>query len=443
MEKDFRVEDICHINNNSEYDTFVGIKGTDGVIRISFPLGFSLGNSSKSIRKDILTLFKVLAYFTEKKDSEFVKTSNLVEREENFPVQAYMKIISDYLQRGYYTDNEVKYSSQKRGKINWNRTIKTQTPYPEMGGFFYLTFSVKNNSIKQDELITLIHEYCVYESFEKLGWLFTSSITKKPRIKFSKTLFLSVIRENLMQTFNDKNIELFHNMIDIINSLDNIGHKKNFRFGTDKFEYVWEKMIDQVFGVGDKDRYFPRSTWHLIEDKNKDNCSLEPDTIMLANGNIYVLDAKYYRYGLTLNPGHLPSTASINKQITYGEYIYRNIDRITGNGNKVEIEAEVFNAFIMPFNNYSGYFNTKNNLKYIGNATGDWRVSDSEYEFVQGILLDVKSIMYRHIRQDKNEINILAKLIEENSIKYEKTRISGREEVRYNLKKANKRVTYL
>lgn len=42
---------------------------------------------------------------------------------------------------------------------------------------------------------------------------------------------------------------------------------------------------------------------------------------MLYQGNVYVLDAKYYKYGATGKLSDLPESTSINKQITYGEFI--------------------------------------------------------------------------------------------------------------------------
>lgn len=50
----------------------------------------------------------------------------------------------------------------------------------------YLNFVTRKNPVSENELITLIHEYCVYESFLKLGWLFTSSMPSKPRIRFNR-----------------------------------------------------------------------------------------------------------------------------------------------------------------------------------------------------------------------------------------------------------------
>ena len=45
-------------------------------------------------------------------------------------------------------------------------------------------------------------------------------------------------------------------------------------------------------GISDKQRYFPKTKWKLAHSgKECDNSKLEPDTIMLYNNNIYVLDA--------------------------------------------------------------------------------------------------------------------------------------------------------
>ena len=41
---------------------------------------------------------------------------------------------------------------------------------------------------------------------------------------------------------------------------------------------------------------------------------------LIKNNKVYILDAKYYRYGTTFFAGDMPETTSIQKQITYGEY---------------------------------------------------------------------------------------------------------------------------
>ena len=71
---------------------------------------------------------------------------------------------------------------------------------------------VKKNSVKENELITLIHEYFVYESFEKVGWLFTALKPSQPRIKYNEKLFRGVLTEKILHTFNDRNKKLFKSL---------------------------------------------------------------------------------------------------------------------------------------------------------------------------------------------------------------------------------------
>ena len=40
---------------------------------------------------------------------------------------------------------------------------------------------------------------------------------------------------------------------------------KNYRYGTYRFEYIWEKMIDKVFGIENKADYFPKQRGMLME----------------------------------------------------------------------------------------------------------------------------------------------------------------------------------
>ena len=196
-------------------------------------------------------------------------------------------------------------------------------------------------------------------------------------------------------------------MIAVIKAVED-DEESDFRYGTFHFEYVWEKMIDRVFGIQDKEKYFPRTTWNLSNGKVYNNATLEPDTIMLINDNVYVLDAKYYKFGWSGIPGHLPESTSINKQITYGEYIAENSQFLKDGKHPV-----VYNAFIMPYDSKGARFHTEAPIHYIGYATSDWKSGYKKYENVMGILMDVKYLMEIDSRLDKLEIMKLAKLIED------------------------------
>ena len=394
--------DRCKVNTNWDEDIFVGLKCDGDDISIHFPLGFDISHDEKELRSDILLLLDTIRSTTSRKESEYVQGIKSYEQV-SFPVQAYLEVIFDFYKRGYYKEIEVLYNVAKRGKINWNRTIKTQKAYIQDGNAYYLDFVTKNNSLQNDQMITLIHEYCVYESFDKIGWLFTNSMPQKPRIKFNYKMFKGILMDKIAATFNDNNKMLFRNLLAIIDYTGAGFSTRKFQYGTYRFEYVWESLVDKVYGISGKAEFFPKTYWNI--DKNVvPNACLEPDTIMLCNNDVYVLDAKYYKYGATKRAVDLPESTSINKQITYGEYI----DEQKSFRQKYGDNMKVYNAFLMPFNSQSDKWMTEDKVIRIGQAYGDWKTNLKSYEKVQGIVVDIKYLMKLSTRQNEEEIRVLA-----------------------------------
>ena len=118
-----------------------------------------------------------------------------------------------------------------------------------------------------------------------------------------------------------------------------------------------------------------------------------------------MLDAKYYRYGVTAKFIDLPNSSDINKQITYGAYIHT-LKEIPND--------KLFNAFLMPFNMFDNTFGIKEEFGNIGEVTGDWSSNNIKrnYEHIQGIVVDVRSLMYQHTGQSDHAQNELVKAIE-------------------------------
>lgn len=400
--KDLSIRDKCSVNSNRESDTFVGLKCENGRFSVHFPLGFGVSDDDKVLRKDIILLLNAIASTTGKKESELYATAKQYTYT-MFPIQAYLSVIKDYYSRGYYKERETRFKISKRGKIDWNRTIKTQKPYVQGASVIYCDFVVRNNQVNENELVSLIHEYCVYESFCKIGWLFTSYVPPIPRIKFNKKLFRSVLRQRIAKTFVDSNRKLFLDLLAIVESYGDNNVSTDFLYGTDRFEYVWESLIDKVYGIADKYKFFPRTSWIIDGNRNPNSC-LEPDTIMLWNDNVYVLDAKYYKYGVTKRVSDLPESSSINKQITYGEYISENsrFRALYGDAYKV------YNAFLMPFESSDDEV-----YRYAGFADSDWKNNEKSYEKVYGILIDVKSLILMSKYVDSNCIMQLAEQIDQ------------------------------
>jgi hypothetical protein len=419
------LRDICHVCTNRENDRFVGIKANTDGVSVSFPLGYRLPpvtHNEQDLRRDILHLIFILKSFTSNSEGRLSSNSFCEQHKVEFPINAYITIISDFLMRSYYKETEISYITRNAGKTNWKKTIQKHLPLIQSNGSaVYTKFEVRNTSPNTKSLISLAHECCVYEAFQKLGWLFSSIQPRKPQLSLSQNrkMFINIIRDKLLHTFIDNNRRLFQSMLDMLNNFDEETPQNNYYFGTNHFEYVWEKLIDKAFGVKNKSKFFPHTHWrYLPKNRNSahDNFALEPDTIMITNirgkQRVFVLDAKYYRFGVTGIPYHLPASSSINKQITYGEFVNTNTEY---NGDE-----DVYNAFLMPYNSEpydkdnipnGNRLGLKGDFVSIGEAYGEWKTLGKSYETVQGILVDSRFLMYHYANNKDLQIRLMSELI--------------------------------
>lgn len=402
------LKDYCSVCNFAD-DGNIGISYQDGLPHITFPRGYQIPDDDNTVRKDILGLLTVLQKFSKRREGQNGQGEGVDNTA--FPIFAYQYLIKDFITHGYYTEREIEYTLSDHGKIDWKRTIQQVQPQIDNGNIVYLK-NITKKSINKVNILTQIHEYCVYESFSKLGWLYMSSafLPPRPNIRFNKRMFLSTLNDALKSTFNSDKKILFSCMIDIINNADGQTYIKDFYYGVSRFEYVWQDLVDYVFGESNKDIYFPHAHWHIINGNKDESSALEPDTIMLFEGKFFILDAKYYKFGITGLSAHLPPTSSIQKQITYGEYI----------ATKAFAEKNhIYNAFIMPF----AAKDNEEPVKFVSVGTADWITYSSNtenYKYVLGILLDTRYLLRTYARHNNTEIFRMSQLILDSIERYRK-----------------------
>lgn len=415
MDLQKNIRERCHVNKNDEGDSFVGVKADTDDAVIYFPIGYQLPPNDDDLRADINNLFYVLAAFM-KEDKLIEESKFAAPRTVDFPMHAYLKVIRDFLRTGrYYIETDPRFKTDTKGNASWPRTVREQRALVQKNGSLIFTnMTVRSVTPNADKKITQIHRYCVYEAFDKMGWLYVPYMPEKPGPHPDNREAIYILEKKLASTHNDVEQELFSAMVSMLKYMDEKSSEKQYFFGTDFFERIWEKMIDKAFGIEDKDQYFPRTRWLLDYGPNRTKTPLQPDTIMIYNGKVYVLDAKLYRYGYSGNPDHLPNGPDINKQITYGEYIER---------AKGVSSDNLYNAFIMPFNREDNTFFemgsdgnpipcVTDNIGNIGEAVGDWKPDPKNYERVQGIVIDTRFLMYNYIGMPDQQKRQLAEAIE-------------------------------
>ncbi len=378
---------FAHSVTGKTDDSFVGFKIKGNEIHFHYPECYRFDSESPTMRNDIVDLLRTVS-IAKTKSNMVSQANNISSENGEFALLSYLWVINDFLVNGFYINREKIYKINQSGKINWKRTMQSQ-PIVSNGNIIYpnITVETKNNI---DNILVEIHKHCVKKSIDFIGWLFNLSsgfIEDKPYNETVKKLYVSTLRRELDRTFDDeKRLRLKH-LLNVILGLDE-RDSKEFVYGVDSYYYVFERMIDSIFGnVKDLRDFNPKAKWQLIKNDYKETKSsnLHPDTILVKGTEVFIIDSKFYRFGFTGDEEDLPETTSIQKQITYGEFIEKNV-------TKIDIE-NIYNAFLLPYDKEREIFKSDDNIQYIGFAKTMWKDNTKDHELVHTFLIDLKHVV--------------------------------------------------
>ena len=436
---DFCVYDAWCSSDEKKDKSFVGIRIEDNQPKIYFPMGYRASKPPEDICKR--DFYQLIAVLNDKSLQSYFSEEDLKKSRLDFPFYAYLSVLLYYLDFGYFVESDTIYKKGFSGKISWPRTIKRIKPQvvkneEDHDQVVYLNLITRKTSYREDNLITLVHKFCVKEAAQLIGPLYgiSEDEVEEPELLFDYELFAEVIQDKIAATFNDKHLKLFHAMLKMVRYLGNKenrgedGSENEPLFGVNTFAPVWEAMVDKIFGKLPrgvaKDKFNPHCEWDLSSGARgyeNPNYAMRPDTIMWdEEGNrLYVLDAKYYKFGMTGSAADLPSSGSICKQIAYAEYVETHWKTILGVDSIATPSASlqndtlpkpIYNAFLLPYcfdadNSQlppnDGFETRPCKMRFIGFCHGNWKNLDAmpgevdfrPYHRIAGILLDVRSVM--------------------------------------------------
>lgn len=369
-------------------DSFIGLKIVGNEIHFYYPESYRFDVKSPTVRNDIIDLLRTIA-IAKTSSQSLSQANNKANRTNEFALMSYLWVINDFLANGFYINREKIYRANQSGKVNWKKTMQLQ-PIVSEGNIIYpnMIVEVKNNV---DNFLVEIHKYCVKKSIDYIGWLFNLSsnfIETKPFNESVKKIYLVALQKELNRTFDDdKRLRLRH-LLNVIVGLDSRDNTNEFVYGVDSYYYIFERMIDSIFGnVKDLKAFNPKANWQLVRNHYKETPSseLRPDTIIIRGHDVFVLDSKFYRFGFTGKNEDLPETTSIQKQITYGDYIKKNV-------TKIQID-NIYNAFLMPYDKTRDVFKSNDDIQYIGFAKSTWKDNDRKHELIHTFLIDLYHVV--------------------------------------------------
>lgn len=390
---------------------FMGIKIKDKHIQIYIPQTLQL--SENEIRRNHeLVLFLQSLNLTELTEEDIL-SGNVSGNK--WPFESYIWVIHDYIENGIYYNHERKYSKDRSGKIDWKRTIRT-TPIISNSNVIYNQLVTSKMTASNDK-ISEIYKMCVNQSIERMGWVFNLNFRLHPNIYMNRAEMAYLVKQEYLSTFDDVKRLRFKHMLNIIDGIDDSQHKTNeHTFGITNYYYVFEYMVDAFFqGISGnlKKKYDPSGYWLLNGLEKLQSSNLRPDTICLnqKTGETFILDSKMYQYGFTKNVKDLPQTSSMQKQITYGDFIH----------NYVDSNAKIRNAFILPFykdkfaDDKNVQFSNDKNLAYIGKAIVNYRSKEEiqDWDNIYTFMIDFNFLLNNYMRKDSRYILSLEKKIRE------------------------------
>lgn len=404
MNKDVKIVPVDKSNS------FVGIKIDEGIVKVFVPKVF---REDEDWKKDIRLFLKSIEIAKTKNTENINKGSNNTDNV--WPIDSYLWLINDYLENGLYYNREKKISRSNSGKIEWKRTLQ-QVPIYSDGNIIYDQL-ITSKMTPANDMITHIYKLCLRQSIDKIGWLFNYNFhIQIDQIVSIKEMIMRV-RNELNETFDDIKRIRFNHMLNILKTTEGDNMlSSHYSYGITNYYYVFETMVDMLFdGIArdEKKKYDPNGYWQLNGQSRFLASRLRPDTILKRNDKTYILDAKMYQYGATHDRSKLPETQSLQKQITYGDFVSNNL-----------MDKNIRNAFILPYNKcLKSFINdpdavkyNDSNLVYFGYAYVDWRDDEDfqDYDNIYAFGIDFNYLLNNYKNPDYEIINQFCKVIEEN-----------------------------
>ena len=395
-------------------NSFVGIRIDEGVVKVFVPNVFRKGENWK---KDIKLFLKSIEIAKTKNRVNITKGTN--DTDNVWPIDSYLWLINDYLENGLYYNREKKISRSNSGKIEWKRTLQQVSIYSD-GNIVYDQL-ITSKMTPSNDMITHIYIICLRQSIDKIGWLFNYNFhIQIDQVASIKEMIMRV-RKELNETFDDVKRIRFNHMLNILTTTEGDNMlSSHYSYGITNYYYVFETMVDMLFDgiTGDeKKKYDPNGYWQLNNRSRFLASRLRPDTILKRNKKTYILDAKMYQYGATHDYSKLPETQSLQKQITYGDFVSNNLQ-----------DKNVRNAFILPYNKCLRSFiddlgaikYNDSNLVYFGYAYVDWRDNEDfqDYDNIYAFGIDFNYLLNNYNKPDYEIINQFCEVIEENIKSY-------------------------
>lgn len=389
---------ILHKVTNKKGNSFVGLKMINDRVDFYYPETYNIDlENDKNLKEDILSILRSINNLDTNTDLYKEANTELI-GVNSFSLSSYLWLINDYLKNGIYHTFETDHNLNNGGKVNWKQTFQ-YLPIVSNKKIIYNNL-IREKSVKILDIISEIYIYALKISINRVGWLFnlqSDYLNESSNLIKINKYHVDIVKKELSKTFDDHKKQRLNHLLKIIHGIDfNSVSSSEMIFGVSSFNFVFESLIKSIFNTEKNlSQYFPRGSWQLKEHSyiSKLSSSLKPDSLLLIDNSIIIIDAKNYRYSITGQLIDLPKTDSIQKQLTYFDFINNSINDLNN----------LYNIFLLPFNKSNQELS---DFDYVGYASANWRsqlhskLYNSETK-IYAFLIDMKSLVKLKYSSDK------------------------------------------
>ena len=375
---------------------------------VVFPKNYTIPADLSKVRYEAALLFKTLMKYR----SEKYHSQNEIEllfggdSSSSSSISAAVHIVYDYVRYGLLKRNIQKKATSYNGRIDWVATINKTSSSCNHRRPVYLSPIVSTTVTDFNNIVTQIHQYVAQQCCYLWGWLIGyDSIDNLSQIDMpvSTTEALSILRQELLSTYVQREIELIKALINFLEATTGNAYQNKLSIiATPYFYYVWESICNCVF-----ETQYHKLAYMIPQPKWKSqiintSASQRPDTLFLYKNIFFIFDAKYYNYN-----NNLPGWHDIVKQLFYKISLEKALQNPKYSDTLREIN-ELANVFILPDN-------SEHYIRYIGQVD----VSElPELGCVYAFSLNTKRAMAVYVNEDKASIkNDMICAIEREKIK--------------------------
>ncbi|MFV8829526.1 LlaJI family restriction endonuclease [Alkalihalobacterium sp. APHAB7] len=398
--------EICSLVGNKIKFKVTGLLIYNNTFIIIFPKSYKIPKAEKDLKENIQILLSVLIKY---KNSAHLSLEevNLLGGNNGGNTESIItaySLINDYINNGLLM-KEMRITSEKyNGNTNWSTTINKKNPLFTGKSVIY-TETVSRKTVRdRQNLLIKLHEYCVYKSVEKYGWLLGIPLElAKIEMPCDIRYAVNFLQMELNSTFVERELIVIQLIKDFLSGIELINNEAKLEvLATPYFYLVWEAICSQIF----KNQYkklrqtIPRLKWEI--ESNAAVKPQRPDIMFLNKQKMYVLDAKYYNTDM-----NLPGWHDVVKQLFYASTIFNHIKSENFKPNDPIIKKQtkcikkVENAFLFPTSDEVA-------IKYIGKVNIE---NNDEFDSIKAYKINTLLAMKCYIR--KVEYNFVKTLIDD------------------------------